>query len=354
MNRIAIALLFVSALTAADLKVSAGTIKRTATGQDFVSAPVAGYLVRHEPPEVRAILGIPGATHFSEPLVLPDGAGAVRMTPGQRWLLVLREGGVASAWIPESGLERALPDVQGLDQMAAFGHFGKSAVFYSRTEARAAIYTGLPDDPKLTFAFQTEQWPSELVSLAISEDGGLVAGATASGEIYLLTSHGEPTLRLLTDGAAAGSLSFWGSGQRLVFLDAAGSRLLTVDNPMQGTGVRQLSQIEPPLTPGQARLAILPGDSLLAIDAPAGRLVQFDAYSPGELTGHVRLTEMEPLSQSAVVAGRGALWLLREDGSPGRIVAPGAESLGVHYVPAAPALPVRSSAHEGPEQRRGR
>jgi hypothetical protein len=244
--------------------------------------------------------------------------------------------------------------MKGLVHLLAFGNSGRSAVFYSGAEARAAIYTGLPDEPKLAAGFDTQQWPPDVVSLAVSEDGGMVAGTTGSGEIYVLASQGTPARRLLTDGAGAWSLSFWGPGERLVLLDASGSRLLTLDNPMQGTAARELIRVDPPFSPEQTRLTVMQDQSLLAVDAPAGRLMHFDSWEPGELTGQFRLTQMDPLSQTTIVPGRGSLWLLRDDGSPGRIVTAGRESIGLYYVPAVPLAPVRSSAHEGAADRRQR
>src|SRR5262245_33744975 len=53
-----------------------------------MSGPVTGYVTRSSSTELRAILGVPGALRYSDPLSLPEGTTRVRVAPGREfaWL----------------------------------------------------------------------------------------------------------------------------------------------------------------------------------------------------------------------------------------------------------------------------
>src|SRR5690349_2902867 len=51
----------------------------------FMTRPVIGYAAQSSPPELRAIVGVPGAAVFSEPLPLPDNVTRIRLAPGQSY-----------------------------------------------------------------------------------------------------------------------------------------------------------------------------------------------------------------------------------------------------------------------------
>ena len=56
------------------IPVSAADVKQQAAAlSNLVDLPSIGYVVRAEIPELRAMLGVPGAARFSEPIPLPDG-----------------------------------------------------------------------------------------------------------------------------------------------------------------------------------------------------------------------------------------------------------------------------------------
>lgn len=353
MRPITLVLVALSIASAADVKLtprtdSAGRGKRSATdagdaGQ--LAAPVVGYWVRQSPLEVRVLLGVPGATHFSEPFALPENAKSIVTPPGQRWLLVLRADGTASAWIPESGLERTLPDLPGNPDLLAFSNDASSLALYSKANARVAVYTGLPTEPQLASNMSTAVWPDDVAAMAITRNGTVVAGLTQSGEALVLAAQGEAMRRLLVDHAGTSAIAFWSGSERLVLLDAEGRRVLAVDHPLQGTAARELAVLEAAMPSPTARIAMGDGASLLVAAGPSGRIVRIEAYAPGEPTGDVRSTQVSVFAEAAALRERGSLVLSGSDGTPRRILVSGAVSSELHYVPAL-AQPVEAAERE--------
>lgn len=117
----------------------------TKEGSVVAGNPVLGYAFVESTFSLHAILGVPGATRWSDPLtaVLPEGTIALRMAPGHRWALVLREGGEAGVFQFDALTYAPLPDVRldGLDPV----RFSPSAT--AMVLPSGFIYTGLPGDP---------------------------------------------------------------------------------------------------------------------------------------------------------------------------------------------------------------
>lgn len=120
---------------------------RVSTKDGPVSAgtPVLGYAFVESSLSLHAILGVPGASRWSDPLtaVLPEGTVALRVAPGHRWALVLRDGGEAGVFHLGAMTYSPLPDVRldGLDPVQ-FSPSATAVVLPS-----GLIYTGLPGDP---------------------------------------------------------------------------------------------------------------------------------------------------------------------------------------------------------------
>src|SRR5262245_7262972 len=89
-----------------------------------ISRAVLGYVVQSTPLEVRAVLGVPGSSRFSEPLVLPESTIGVRMAPGHEWALVMREGLPPLAWQPETDQRAQLDLIDGTPDQIAFSPSG--------------------------------------------------------------------------------------------------------------------------------------------------------------------------------------------------------------------------------------
>src|SRR5690348_4874144 len=56
----------------------------------LLDGPVIGYVAQSSIPELRAIIGVPGAAVFSDPLPLPGNVRHIYMPPGQDYALLER------------------------------------------------------------------------------------------------------------------------------------------------------------------------------------------------------------------------------------------------------------------------
>jgi hypothetical protein len=236
--------------------------------------------------------------------------------------------------------------VSGIPQGIGFSHDGGAAVFSFEATAKAVVYTGLPDAPRLAAEFSTVDWPAEVTALSVSSDGNRIAGITRSGEAYLLATPDGPIRRLLLDDTFVSSLLFW-RGEQLLLLDAGGSRVLTIENPRQGTGAVELAAIAPAIS-SNTRLAAGEGNSLLVLDGSQGRFWQI---GPAQWSAELHTYAVEPFSEASRIRDHGSFLLATGGRGPGRIVMT-TDSMRIHYVPAiAPAAPPQERSTFAGERR---
>lgn len=113
------------------------------TREGSAGVPVMGYAFGGQTRELRAILGVPGASRWSDPLALPDGVTALRIAPGHRWALVLRDGGEAGILTLDSLAYSPIADTLDNLDSVRFSPSGTAMVLSS-----GAIYRGLPEEAK--------------------------------------------------------------------------------------------------------------------------------------------------------------------------------------------------------------
>ena len=162
-NRLFVLMMISTAwLFAADTKESAGT-------------PSLGFAYNSTSRELRAILGVPGAARWSDPLPLPEGFVSVRVAPGHRWALVKLESGEAGI------LQLDTLSYTRLTEIAADAPSDPSALQFSPSGSAMAlrtggdgglvtVWTGIPS--ALT---KLEATPSISGRYAVSDTGSLAA-----------------------------------------------------------------------------------------------------------------------------------------------------------------------------------
>ncbi|MEZ5402375.1 MAG: hypothetical protein R2729_22060 [Bryobacteraceae bacterium] len=307
--RTAILLAIAGTLTAAGVRV------RTQQEDRLLGGPIAGYSIGAD---IRVILGAPGATHYSAPFAVPAGVNEVRVGPGHEWLIAFRgEGESTSVWMPDRGVEFPLADVRGEGWEIGFG--GGEAVFYSRAEARALVYRGLPDAPELAAAVNAADWPAGLERLVVH--GTTIAAAARNGDVWLLAADGEPAMRQLADGVLPGSILFEPGSERLLAL--AAGRLVAVEAPKQGTGAVLVMEIEGGFS---ARARLFAGDAgSLFIADPAGRVIRLDPA-----TGTAEATETGPFDAAVALRWHGNLLL---EGKGDTRIYSGSSGERLHWAP---------------------
>jgi len=285
-----------------------------------LSSPIVGYSVNASRKEVRLILGQPGSTHYSEPVALPADTASIRSTPGHRWLLALRaEGSAASAWIPETGVEHSLEKVNGETGVIALSPGGTAAAFYWREASRLVVYGGLPNAPVVTAELAVGHW----ASLAVSNDGRQLAGATESGQLHVLLQDGEPVDRLVRESRPLASYGFFGAGSALAVAEPGVEHV----DLISADGHRVLPL--PAVITASARFVPGAAEWFSLVDPDAAAMYRL------ELSGQVRAFALEGISVSALesLRPRGATLLAAPEGGVPRIVLSHADGDDLFYLP---------------------
>ncbi len=129
--------------------------------------PVMGYAFGETSRELRAILGVPGASRWSDPLPLPDGVVDLRIAPGHRWaVLALITGEVGVLTLDT----RAYARLDGANAFDDVDFSPSGSAMALRNGDAVAVYTGLPDSPKRSDAAITTSG-----RIALSDAGTVVA-----------------------------------------------------------------------------------------------------------------------------------------------------------------------------------
>lgn len=197
------------------LGLSTGLMAQVQTGEQQVDSPVLGYWIGAGP-QLRAMLGIPGAARLSDPLPVPDGTTAVDMASGGAWVLVQRA-------------TDCLALNPALNQMAAIANFAPASWAYSPSGTWLALYdagsgqirtySGLPAAPKPEASLAAPAFDQ----LAISDAGAVVFAAGGS-----LTDKSGALL--YQSNAPLGPIAFAVARQQLYAFDAASGGLMELSN----------------------------------------------------------------------------------------------------------------------------
>jgi hypothetical protein len=198
---------------AADVKLDA---KQSASvTPTSVDSPSIGYVINSKKLELRAILGVPGAARFSDPLPLPAGTRSAEMASGQAWVLLFRATDMA-AYQPASQTAMALPS-SGIPTAWAFSPSGSRLALFNRVLGTMTTFSGLPASPTLESTLQITQ-PDQF---AISDNGSLVY--VSGGQVYTGAGHS------VYQSSALGPVAFEATRDLLVLFDSATGSLVEID-----------------------------------------------------------------------------------------------------------------------------
>ena len=117
-----------------------------------LNRPVLGYAVQVSPPELRVILGVPGAAVFSEPLSLPRRTTRLRLAPGQQYAIIESADETPAALLLNGAATGGIVTIPGAARAFDFVSFspsGRSAVLISQAFGRLQVIDGLPQTPQL-------------------------------------------------------------------------------------------------------------------------------------------------------------------------------------------------------------
>lgn len=281
--------------------------------QQRADAPVLGYAFGETTRELRAILGVPGSSRWSDAIPLPDGVTALRIANGHRWALASSAAGETSVLSLDT-LQLKRLEGAGTFDGAIFSPSGSAAAI--RRDATVTVFTGLPDAPVKAAEFAS----ADLATVAISDQGD--AASVREGRIVNAVT-GE-VLHECSDGCriayfpGASDLAVFESG-RLTELRGRESRVIAEGLP--------LAEIEQ-FAAASHRVALASKEKLLVLDRASGAVAVEEPVAGSDRMEALRL----PGSWLLSAAEDSAAWLYSND--------------GVRFVPAA----ARIAAVEGKEQ----
>ncbi len=179
----------------------------------------------------RQIGGIPGSATLSAPIPAGMALEVVEMAPGQdyglavtadRSLLVVRLPDQRPEFRPVDGASGLLP--RGPHRIV-FSPSGASALIQGSNPASVVILTGLPEGEAVT-ELDLSAVPGPLTAIAISDGGGVLAGA--AGGLFLIGSGADGT-RLVLRAGHISAVSFLPNSLNAVAADSAANELHFLD-----------------------------------------------------------------------------------------------------------------------------
>ncbi len=238
---------------------------------DLVSAPVVGLLGNQGGTEVRAILGIAGASTLSDPIQLPLLVTNAYLAPAQRWAIVKDTlGGTLGTMYfsgAKAGVVTPLAGAMAAPDSVNFSPTGSAAALVSAAKGTLQILTSLNSNPQLGMTFQVSDLVSAgLLATTVSDDGTLAVALTGDGSVYLL-SGANPRQLIFRAGTAAG-ISFFPNRASVAIVDGSAGVASVIDNPAISPGAKRVAS-GMSIPPGQVLLQpSLDGQSIFA--APVG------------------------------------------------------------------------------------
>ena len=298
-----------------------------AAADSALNRPILGYAAQVSPPELRAILGAPGAAVFSDPLSLPRRTRRLRLSPTQQYALIEREDeapavlGLSGATVGQAiAITGALPTAD----IAAFSPSGHSAVLFSAGSGRLQVIGGLPLTPQIVQDLDAGLLPDTPKAVAVSDDAGSVLLSSAT-MVYLLSPNGSTNT--IMNVANVASLAFFpnsgdaaigdrGTGSVYVLQNSAGilaARLIAT--ALAGVGEMRASGN------GQTLYVTNPGGHCIwAVGVPGGEIQAFNLP--------VRSVKIDPLRNTDTFL------ISSEPGQPGWIFFRQGDDARTVFVPA--------------------
>ena len=247
----------------------------TSPGQQLIQKPLLGFVYDKDAGEVRAILGVPGALVFSDPLALPAEVRNVHFAPGQKYAIVERSDGAPVSLLRFPGVNPGdlteIPSSIVEPSIVSFSPDGGSVAVYSSSEGLLEIITGLPDTPRLLRDLTRDDLPGDVKLLAVS-DGGTTLEGTVNGEVYRLPLGAAPEFVFsVTD---LGGLAFAPSSDDALLFDHDGGRAILFENVTGAVSHRlladELKELDGPvilhLNDGTARITSAASSHFWQID----------------------------------------------------------------------------------------
>jgi len=197
-----------------------------------MQSPMLGFVSTNNGNEVRAILGVPGASVLSNPLAIPPGVTNLYFAPGQKYAIVAESPGspVGVLTFPTSTPGPVVEISGAISQpdIVSFSPSGAAAALYSSSQGTIEVVSGLPSTPHLAFSISSTDLPNAIGLIALADDGTTLLGGTANSSVYRLVAGSAP-LMVDTVGDLEG-VAFVPQSQNALIFDRNNSSLSLLQN----------------------------------------------------------------------------------------------------------------------------
>jgi hypothetical protein len=293
-----------------------------------LTAPVTGYVADPSQPELRIILGLPGALHYSHPLLLPRGTTRVRVAPGRDFAWVERHDAAPAVLFLSGGPVDRLAPVEGALAAAdwvAFSPGATAVVLYSSSSGRLQVLTGLPDAPQVSLDLDASVLPEQPAEAAVSDDGSILLVASPSA-VYLIPPGGAA--QIVVSGEQFQALAMMPNGKGAVVADGATGSVYLIRNLASAplaralvSGLAGIGKLQPAWDGGSVFVAQPDAKTVSIIDVATGGTQSFGVDVP-------------PVSLDALDI-RDAFLISSQPGETGWIFLRNGSGAGTVFVPAA-------------------
>ena len=177
-------------LIAATLMLSTGL---AGAEEPAIKVPIVGYSVRQSPPELRPILGVPGAAVIGNQVKLPPRSTHLHVAPGQQYAILQRFGEDPAVLMIEGtvrGTTISIPGVMTAPEAVWFSPSGNSAALASRSTGELQILRGLPSVPEVVRNIDVRALQDYPTAVGVSDSGSSILYA-AAGAVYSLQADGS-------------------------------------------------------------------------------------------------------------------------------------------------------------------
>ena len=170
-----------------------------ATQTTEVARPLLGYLT-DESNTLFSVVGSNANPSWGEPLSLPESTAAAFLPPRQEYILLSSEEGLSTARLSRSAVfpGQIVPHAMAQPDQVAFSPSGESVALFSQSRGFLEVITGLPSAARVSWSLPVSI-RSELIRLAVSDDGELVAATWGNQPVAFCSSHNAAWQTLSTN-----------------------------------------------------------------------------------------------------------------------------------------------------------
>jgi hypothetical protein len=211
------------------LLIAAGAAQLCAQPSASTGGPSLGFVFDSRGQVLRPILGIPGASLFGDPLVLPNSISTATIADKQTVAIV--NDGTWKALALSAGSATVLPDGLPATARVAVSENGTAAAFYDGDNNALSVVTSISASPSLN-AVSLAALPGNVSVFAVADDGSLLLSSpVAGGGESLFWIGADGSVQQLASLQATASIRVWNQGANALVVDRAANQVWQIQNP---------------------------------------------------------------------------------------------------------------------------